>query len=74
MIVPRTIECVTYKTLAFICEKRVTFDEQGESYRQRAQWYHRKASNSLRRYRPALDTNGDGHPDIAFNLGVITFR
>jgi hypothetical protein len=73
-VVPRTIECVSYKALAFVCEKRQTFDEAGEQYRQRAQWYHRKASNSLRRYRPTLDTNGDGIADIAFNLGVITFR
>lgn len=74
MVVPRTIECCAYKALAFICEKRMTFDEDGESYRRRAIFYHRKASNSLRRYRATLDTNADGKPDIAFNLGVITFR
>lgn len=74
MIVPRTIECTSYKALAFACEKRVTFDESGEEYRRRAIYYHRKASNSLRRYRCQLDTNGDGNADIAFNLGVITFR
>lgn len=73
-IVPRTIECTAYKALAFICEKRQTFDEDGEAYRQRAVFYHRKASSSLRRYRPTLDTNGDGNADIAFNLGVFTFR
>jgi hypothetical protein len=73
-VVPRTIECVSYKALAFICEKRQTFDDKGEIYRQRAVWYHRKASNSLRRYRATLDTNGDGRADIAFNLGVLTFR
>ena len=71
---PRTIECNAYKALAFICEKRVTFDEDGESYRQRANWYHRKASSSIRRYRATLDLNGDGYADVAFNLGVITFR
>lgn len=74
MIVPRTIECCSYKALAFICEKRQTFDEKGEEYRQRAQWYHRKAANSLRRYRATLDTNADGRADVAFNLGVLTFR
>lgn len=71
---PRTIECTSYKSLAYICEKRMTFDESGEDYRRRAGWYHEKASNSLRRYRATLDTNGDGVPDIAFNLGVLTFR
>jgi len=73
-VVPRTIECTTYKALAFACEKRMTFDADGEAFRQRAIFYHRKASNSLRRYRCTLDTDGDGNADIAFNLGVLTFR
>lgn len=74
MVVPRTIECTAYKALAFVCEKRQTFDDAGEQYRKRALMYHRMASNSLRRYRPTLDTNNDGYADIAFNLGVLTFR
>jgi hypothetical protein len=73
-ITPRTIECCGYRALFHICEKRQTFDEAGEQYRQRALYYKRMASNSLRRYRPTLDTNADGKPDIAFNLGVISFR
>jgi hypothetical protein len=74
LIVPRTIECVAYKALGYICEKRSSFDETGEQYRQRAAYYHRKASNSLRSYRPCLDTDGDGTADIAFNLGIVSFR
>jgi len=52
----------------------MSFDEAGEDYRKRANWYHRLASNALRGYRCELDTNGDGRTDIAFNLGVLTFR
>jgi hypothetical protein len=73
-IVPRTVECTAYKALAYICEKRVTFDAEGEQYHKRALYYHRRASNSLRSYRPTLDTDGDGKPDIAFNLGTLSFR
>src|ERR1017187_6722675 len=74
LVKPRTIEIVTYKALALICEKRLSFDKDGEDYRKRAVWYHRLASNALRGYRCELDTNGDGKTDIAFNLGVLTFR
>lgn len=74
MVVPRTIECTAYKALGFICEKKVTLDGPTDVYRERARYYHGMASNSLRRYRPCLDTNQDGYADIAFNLGVLTFR
>jgi hypothetical protein len=74
IVKPRTIEACSYKAAAFICEKRQTFDAKGDEYQRRAAWFHRKASNSLRRYRAELDTNADGVTDIAFNLGVITMR
>jgi hypothetical protein len=75
MVTGRTIECVAYKALALICEKRIEFDdEDGEAYRRRAVYYHAKASQAVRGYRCQLDTNNDGIADIAFNLGVLTFR
>jgi hypothetical protein len=70
----RTIEVVAYKALALICEKKISFDDRGDDYRKRAQWYHAKASQALRGYRCEIDTNNDGKTDIAFNLGVLTFR
>ncbi len=74
MVKPRTIECTVYKTLEIICQKRVTFDAEGDEYRKRAAWYHAMASSSLRRYRAEIDFNGDGKADVAFNLAVIGFR
>ena len=70
----RTIEINAYKSLAYICEKRISFDEDGEAYRRRGAWYHAKASQALRGYRCEIDTNADGTADIAFNLGVISMR
>ncbi len=74
IVKPRTIETTVYKSLAFICEKRVSFDPGGEEYKQRAAWYHKRASNSLRRYRAEIDLNGNGVADVAFNLSVTSFR
>lgn len=74
MVKPRTIECVVYKSLEFICMKRVSFEADGDEYRKRAVWYHKLASNSVRRYRAEIDLNSDGKADVAFNLSVLSFR
>jgi hypothetical protein len=70
----RTIEIVTYKALGYISEKRHSFDKPELDWTRYAVWYHRLADNSVKSYRAELDTNQDGYTDIAFNLGVFTFR
>lgn len=74
MVDDHTREIVTYKALSLICENRMSFDATGDEFSRRASWYRKLASNSVRGYRPTLDTNADGKADIAFNLGVFTFR
>ncbi len=74
MVKARTIECCVYKSLEYICQKRISFEADGDEYRRRAVWYHGLASNSVRRYRAEIDLNADGKADVAFNLSVLSFR
>jgi hypothetical protein len=70
----RTIECVTYKALSYISEKRHGMPDSDIDWIRYSNWYALRASNAVKAYRAELDTNGDGYTDIAFNLGVLTFR
>jgi hypothetical protein len=73
-VVPRTLDIVAYKALSLICQNRMSFDDDGEDYRARFGLYDALARRAIRGYRCTLDINNDGLPDIAFNLGVRTFR
>ena len=69
------LEIVSYKALAFACESKIALeDTAGELWAKRARMCHARATNRLLCTRARIDTNADGAADVAFNLGVFTFR
>jgi hypothetical protein len=74
IVTDETIEICTYKSLSLICQNRVNFDDAGDDWLRRSNYYNAQANRTLRSYRCQIDTNDDGYADIAFHMGVFQFR
>ncbi len=67
-------EICANKTLGFICQGQVGPGEKQQDYPRLARYYHREAAQLVRTLTAEIDSNGDGIPEIAINLGCGSMR
>ena len=68
------VECNAKKALALICEGQVGPGDKGTEFARLGRWYHREADGIARTIRAEIDTNRDGWPEFAVNLGQFSIR
>lgn len=73
MVKDRTREIVAHKAIGYICDQQIS-GAKDDPYVARAFFHHLRAEELVKSYRAEIDINGDGFPDLAFNLGVHSFR
>jgi hypothetical protein len=73
IVTDRVREMVARKALAYACEMQVS-GEDADPWPARARFYHAGASRLARLTTIGLDTDADGIPNFAFNLGVTSMR
>jgi hypothetical protein len=74
VITDQVIDITAYNALGRICEKRMSFDEDGQDYAARARYYYSKEAQCIRGYRCQINSTDTIYPNIAFNCGLFQFR
>jgi hypothetical protein len=67
-------EIVANRALAIICQGKIEMGDKGEDYRKLARFYRNESEQLARTLRAEIDTNNDGFPELAVNLGVSSMR
>jgi hypothetical protein len=66
-------EACAYYAVALICERQISWDKE-DTFHARARYFKAKAAQTVNSIVAQFDTNGDGNPDLASNLGVFSLR